>query len=195
MTPERQDASSPAQCLQCGIVVTVIAVILGCGPFVAKIYLRSTVQHIDVNLPKWSVSRSEGTMDFLNRELKEAYERALSLGGPLDASNHARSQKELVSYRNAVTLLNDLHTKLESSLAAIKAEECNWQYPLLKGRVEAHEAAGRRARDWNNRMMVVVTLITTVFILFVLRSARIPEWAKKISTMAAGAILAGWLPL
>jgi hypothetical protein len=195
MKPELEDNSSQAPCLRCGVVVTVIAVILGCGPFVGKIYLRSTVPRIDVNLPKWSDSQSMGTTDFLKHQLNEAYEQALSLGGQLDDSHHSKAAKQLASYRQAVTILNLLHSKLETSLEATAREKCGWQFPLLKGRVEARETGERRAQHLNNRMMAVVTLIAAVFLFFVLRSPRIPDWSKKVSMMTAGAILAGWLPL
>jgi len=120
-------------------------------------------------MPKWSDSRSESTTAFLKAQLEEAYKRALSLATRLDSSNHVKSQKELTTYRQAVTNLHILHTKLEMSLEATKAEECNWEFPFLKERVEAREVAATRAQHLNNLLMVVVTLQFSYCLYCVLR--------------------------
>jgi hypothetical protein len=44
-------------------------------------------------------------------------------------------------------------------------------------------------------MMGVFTFGAAIFLIVVLRSRTVPNWAKATSMMAAGAIIAGWFPL
>jgi hypothetical protein len=175
-----------------GLLTAVVAVILGCAPFIGRTILRSTVP------PVWYRGRvcylSSVTRSFLEQKIKDVFETALSTGGQLDASNEPRSGKNLASYRQEVTLLHDLHSKFEHALQAEKVE--GWQpFEALKESVEALQSAERRAQHLNNIMMAAFTLVGAVFLALVLRSHTVPGWAKGVSMMAAGAITAGWFPL
>jgi hypothetical protein len=61
--------------------------------------------------------------------------------------------------------------------------------------MEVRESLMRRAQKLHALMMAGVTTIAALLLLVVLRSNRIPSWAKGFSMMAAGAVTAGSFPL
>jgi hypothetical protein len=190
-TPE--DETSEIASRRIGVLVTVIAVVLAAGPFVGKVSLRSTVP------PVWvpDVSRdwkSVDVQDYLARQRQEAFEKAMSIATLLDKGRGRGTPKTAASYREAVALLNNLWLKSEQALKATCAEE-QWPFEAFRKSEEARHTADQRAQYLNNTMMGVFTFGAVIFLIVVLRSRTVSNWAKATSMMAAGAIIAGWFPL
>jgi hypothetical protein len=128
------------------------------------------------------------------RQRQEAFEKAMSIATLLDKGRGRGSPKTMASYREAVTLLNDLWLKYEQELKVTCTEEL-WPFEAFRKSEEARHSAEQRAQYLNNTMMGVFTFGAVILLIVVLRSRKVPNWAKRTSIMAAGAIIAGWFPL
>ncbi len=79
MTHFPEDKSSQTPSLQHGVLVAVIALILGCAPFIGKVFLRSTVPPAKIS--RSADSQARGTDEFLTQQATIQFERALAIGG------------------------------------------------------------------------------------------------------------------
>ena len=118
----------------------------------------------------------------------------MSMATLLDKGRGRGTPKMAASYREAVTLLNDLWLKSEQALKTTCAEE-QWPFEAFRKSEEARHTAEQRAQYLNNTMMGVFTFGAVIFLIVALRSRTVPNWGKATSMMAAGAIIAGWFPL
>jgi hypothetical protein len=172
-----------------GVFVAIIAVVLASAPFLGKASLRATVPSVWV--PEEHLFSS--TLGFFADQREQAFERAMSIATQLDASGGLKSSKRIASYREAVTTLNVFCVKAEQGLATM--EQTPWPFAAFKKSEKARQSAERRAQHLNYVMMTWLSLAGAIFLVLVLRSHALPDWAKQITMMAAGAIIAGWFPL
>lgn len=175
-----------------GVFVVTIAIILGGSPFLAKFYLRSTVP------PTWISEGIEDniatTAQYLETEREIAFKKAIALAAQLDSSTPHERLKQRSSYRDAVMNLNLLDLKLADSLRG-EISEAKWELGQVIQREHARRLMQRRAQSLNRIVMACFTIAMLVFMYFVRGSQAVPQWAKEISCIAAGAVLAGWFPL
>jgi prophage maintenance system killer protein len=117
----------------------------------------------------------------------------MSIATQLDASGGRKSSKRMASYREEVTTLNVFCVKSGQALATL--QQTPWPFEALNKSAEARQSAERRAQHLNYVMMTWLSLAAAIFLVLVLRSHALPDWAKQIAIMAAGAIIAGRFPL
>lgn len=180
-----------------GVLVAFIAVVLAGAPYVGKAYLRGTVPPVlDPETIRASVreQRATGVMQFLENQRQKTFESAMSLAMQMDSGSCRGLPKKPTSLRETVATLSDLDLRVEQALKAECAEE-QWPFGMFHENENARRIAERRARHLDNLMMAFFTLAGAGFLVSVSRSQALPNWAKAISMMAAGAILAGWFPL
>ncbi len=191
--PEDSPLQVRSRCL--GVFVAVIAVFLGGAPYMGKAYLRSTVPPVlDPGALKIMEQTAMDTMQFLENQRQKAFESVMSLATQMDAGSRRGFPKEATSFRKAVTTLGDLDLQVVQALKVQCAEE-QWPFGMFHESESARSAAERRAQRLNSLMMAFFTLAGAGFLVLVLRTHTLPNWARGISMMAAGAIIAGWFPL
>jgi hypothetical protein len=175
-----------------GVFVVTAAMILGGSPFLAKSYLRSTVP--PVWIPEGVEARAATTTQYLETERDIAFRKAIAFAGHLDSSTSNGHLTQRSGYREAVINLNRLDLRLADSLRAT-ITETKWPLAQVIQREHARRLTQRRAQSLNRMVMACFTIAMLVFMYFVRRSQTVPRWAKEISCIAAGAVLAGWFPL
>lgn len=168
-----------------------IALMIGIGPFLGKAYLRTTIPL----LPSVHVSdmRSSSTTEFLLQQMDDLMKEIRSDGEQLTA-HCPQSRAILLRHQHSMDVLSLLHSKYVQSVRATEKEQCQ-PYTYLSEMVTIRESALVRAKDVHQIMMTIFTAIAGIFLLIVLRSARVPEWAKRVTIMAFGAVVAGWFPI
>jgi hypothetical protein len=179
--------------LRVGICVVIVALLVGISPFLAKAYLLSTIPPLPPGPNLMHYYGQSSTTEFLRTQMDDLLQRALSDGGQL-AEHCPQSKARLIDYRHSITVLKQLHLKFEQSIQATEREGCQ-PYKVLWTNIEVRESVMRRAQKLHALMMAGLTTVAALFLLVVLRSKRIPGWAKGFSMMAAGAVIAGWFPL
>ncbi len=190
-----EDSPLQVRSRRLGVFVAVIAVFLGGAPYMGKAYLRSMVPPVlDPGALKINETTAMGTMQFLENQRQKAFESVMSLATQMDAGSRRGLPKKATSFREAVTTLGDLDLQVVQALKEQCAEE-QWPFRMFHESESARSAAERRAQHLNNVMMASLTLVGAGFLVLVLRSHTLPNWARGISMMAAGAIIAGWFPL
>ena len=70
-----------------------------------------------------AIWKSVDVQEYMARQRQEAFEEAMSTAAQLDKGRGRGSPKTMASYREAVTLLNDLWLKYEQELKVTCAEE------------------------------------------------------------------------
>lgn len=175
-----------------GVFVVTAAMILGGSPFLAKSYLRTTVPPMWI--PEGVEARAANTTQYLERERDVAFEKAMALAARLDSSTPHERLNQRSGYRDAVINLNRLELQLADSLKAT-ISEMEWPLAQVIQREHARRLMQRRAQSLNRMVMACFTIAMLVFMYFVRRSQTVPRWAKEISCIASGAVLAGWFPL
>jgi len=178
-----------------GVKVTAVAILISISPYLGKAYLLTTIPPIrSVNVAHYSVS--ESTTAFLQAQLDLYRKEILSDGEQLGrlAKNCPSVKGPLSAYRKAVMMLDDLRVKNEQSLKADHLEKLS-SFAFGWKNVEERLSALQRAGRIHTRMMLVLTLLAAAFLVLVLPAHRVPGWAKNVSMVAAGAVMAGWFPL
>jgi hypothetical protein len=191
MAEARENGSRPQ--LRVGIGVVVVALLLGISPFVGKVYLLRTVPPFAKLSHMHEAGESSSTTEFLRNQMEELLQRALSDGEQM-AEQCSQSKARLIDYRHSIIVLNELHLKFEQSIQATERERCQ-PYTHYGAQVEEREAGLTEARRLHAYIMAALTLGAFLFSFIVLRSQRVPIWAKHFSMIAAGAVIAGWFPL
>jgi hypothetical protein len=174
-----------------GAIVVAIALIIGIGPFLGKAYLRTTIPLLRSALV--SDMRSESTTDFLLVQMDDLMKEIRSDGEQLTA-HCPQSRAILLRHQHSMDVLNLIHSKYVQSVRATEKEQCQ-PYTYLAEMVKARESALRQAQDAHLIMMAIFTAIAGIFLLIVLRSQRVPDWAIRFTIMAFGAVVAGWFPI
>jgi hypothetical protein len=168
-----------------GVFVVTAAIMLGGLPFLAKFYLRNTVP--PTWIPEGVEVRTATTTQYLETERDVALKKAISIAAQLDSGTPQERLKQRSGYQDAVMNLDLLDLKLADSLSARIAQVIQREY--------GRRLMQRRAQMLNRRVMAGFTIAMLVFMYFVRGSHAVPQWAKEISYIAAGAVLAGWFPL
>jgi hypothetical protein len=193
MSQASEDKAREIASWRIGVLVTIIAIALACTPLLSRALLRTTVPPLRAPVIR---DGSPQVRDFYDRQLKDLYQKALTKGEALDASAGTnKSRRNLAdSYRENLTLLNDLHSHLEQGYRS-EIAEMTFAAEALQKNKDARQSAERRAQHLNNVRMTAFTLVGAIFLVLVVRSRTVPTWAQRISMMAGGVILAGWFPL
>jgi hypothetical protein len=191
MAEVREDGSRPE--LRVGIGVVVFALLVVISPFVGKVCLLKNVPPPPYVSHMHDSGNSSITTDFIRRQMDELSQRALSDGEQM-AEQHSQSKARLMDYRHSIIVLNQLRLKFEQSIQATERERC-LPYTHYWTQVEEREQGFREARRLHAYMMPALTLGAVLFSFIVLRSQRVPIWAKYFSMIAAGAVISGRFPL
>lgn len=174
-----------------GAIVVVISLMIGIGPFVGKAYLRTTIPRL--RSVKVSDMKSERVTDFLMAQMNDRIKEIRSEGEQL-AMHSPQSREILLRHHYAMDALSQHLSAYSQSMQAAGKEQCQ-PYVYLSETVTLRESALLRAKDAHQIMMTIFTAIAGIFLLIALRSERVPEWAKRVTVMAFGAVIAGWFPL
>jgi hypothetical protein len=145
-------------------------------------------------IPEGIEARTVTTTQYLETERETALKEAINIAGQLDSRTPHERLEQRSGYRDAVMNLNLLDLKLADSLSATIAE-AEWLLAQVIQREHARRLMQRRAQMLNRIVMAAFTIAMLVFMYFVRGSHAVPQWAKQISCIAAGAVLAGWFPL
>jgi hypothetical protein len=175
-----------------GVLVVMAAGMLAGTPFVVKAYLRTTIP--PVWLPDAKVQYAATTAQYLESERDLAVKKAMALASQLESSKPHRSINERSKYQDAVMSLNVLDLRLMDALKGTIAEGNVFLGHILE-REHARRLIERRAWRLDKTVIACVTFLMGMFMYFVQGSSRVPRWAKEVSWVAAGVVVAGWFPL
>jgi hypothetical protein len=175
-----------------GILVVIAAGMLAGAPFVVKAYLRATIP--PVWLPDAKVQYAATTAQYLESERDSALKKVMVLATQLESSKPRKSVNEQSKYQDAVMRLNVLDLRLVGALKGTIAEGNGFLGQIIE-RERARRLIEHRARRLDEIVIVCVTFVMAMFMFFLKGSSRVPRWAKEISAVMAGAVLAGWFPL
>jgi hypothetical protein len=176
-----------------GALVVLFSIVLGTAPYIGKAYLRASVPSLSTKRVVEAVTQS--TFHFFMSQMHTAMQ-AVHHDGEQLAAHCPQSRTLLAKFRNSITVLDQFHTKYEEwGVETYQEMERPSPYGVLKADFEQWQDSVKKAQQRHIFMMIVFTAIAAVFLTGVMRSKRVPTWAKYFAMIACGAVIGAWFPL